>query len=356
MMFREERMSRSWCRPRDVFALLLMAGTICGLPARDIRADNVSDFYRGKTLTFIVTTSAGGDYDRRARLVARYMERHIPGQPKIIVQNMVGGGGIRGINYIYRIAPRDGTVIGSIEQLAPLAQAFGEKGVDYDLLKGAYIGNTTNSPIVLASWHTAAVKTFEDAMRTELILAASGAGSANTHVPRMMNELLGTKFKIVGGYPGGNEMYLAMESGEVQGRATQNWAGWKSQRPDWLRDRKLNLLAQAGNRKHPELPDVPLLRDFAKTPEDKQVLGIYFDTMDMARPFWIGPDIPADRVAALRKAFDATMADTDFLAEAKRMIIDIEPTPGEEVQRIIASVINAPEPIMKRARSFANAQ
>ncbi len=337
-------------------ATLLLVAIVPGIASIASRADTVSDFYRGRNLNFIVTTSAGGDYDRRARLVARHMERQIPGQPKIVVQNMPGGGGIRGINYIYRIAPRDGTVVGSIEQLAPLAQAFEEKGVEYDLLKGTYIGNTTNSPIVLASWHTSNVKTFEDAMRTELVLAASGAGSANTQVPRMLNALLGTKFKIVSGYPGGNEMYLAMESGEVAGRATQNWAGWKSQRPDWLRDRKLNLLAQAGNRKHPELLEVPLLRDYAKTPEDRQVLDIYFDTMEIARPFWIGPEVPVDRAAALRRAFDATMADPEFLAEAARMIIDIEPTPGEEVQRVIARVINAPDPIMRRARSFANAQ
>jgi tripartite-type tricarboxylate transporter receptor subunit TctC len=341
---------------RDSFRALAVSVFVAGIGAPDVEADALSDFYRGKNVSFIVTTSAGGDYDRRARLVAQFMEKYIPGQPKIVVQNMPGGGGIRGINYIYRIAPRDGTVVGSIEQLAPLAQAFGQKGVEYDLLKGAYIGNTTNSPIVLASWHTSPVKTLDDATRTELVVAASGAGSANTQVPRMLNALIGTKFKIVSGYPGGNEMYLAMERGEVAGRLTQNWAGWKSQRPDWLRDRKLNLLAQAGSSKHPELGDVALLRDFAKTLEDRQVLDIYFDTMEMARPFWIGPEVPADRVAALRKAFDATMADAEFLSEAKRMTIDIEPTPGEEVQRIIARVINAPDQIMNRARSFADEQ
>jgi tripartite-type tricarboxylate transporter receptor subunit TctC len=215
-------------------------------------AQTPAEFYRGRTVTLIVTSTPGGDYDNRARLVARHMERHIDGQPKIIVQNMPGGGGLRGINHIYRIAPRDGTVIGAIDQQAPLAQAFGEKGVEYDLLKSSYVGNTTSSPIVLVSWHKSSVKTFKDALEKELVIGATGAGSASVQVPLMINALIGSKFRVVSGYPGGNEIYMAMENGEVEGRATQNWSGWKSQKPDGLRDKKINLLAQAGARKHPE--------------------------------------------------------------------------------------------------------
>ena len=319
-------------------------------------AQTPAEFYRGRTITLIVTSTPGGDYDQRARLVARHMDRHIEGQPRIVVQNMPGGGGLRGTNNIYRIAPRDGTVIGAIDQQAPLAQAFGEKGVEYDLLKSSYIGNTTSSPIVLVSWHHSPVKTFQDALEKELVIGATGAGSASVQAPLMINALLGTKFRVVSGYPGGNEIYMAMENGEVAGRATQNWSGWKSQKPDWLRDKKINLLAQAGARKHPELPDVPLLADFARSEEDRQILALYFATADMARPLWVGPDVPLDRVAALRKAFDATMGDTDFIEEARRINIDVEATSGAEVQRIVQRILGAPARVLDRARKFSEAQ
>jgi len=261
----------SWAKVAAVASGCLVWGSIAWAQAP-------AEFYRGRTITLIVTSTPGGDYDNRARLVARHMERHIDGQPKIVVQNMPGGGGLRGINHIYRIAPRDGTVIGAIDQQAPLAQAFGERGVEYDLLKSSYLGNTTSSPIVLVSWHKSSVKTFRDALEKELVIGATGAGSASVQVPLMINALIGSKFRVVSGYPGGNEIYMAMENGEVEGRATQNWSGWKSQKPDWLRDKKINLLAQAGARKHPELPDVPLLADFARSGEDRQILEIYFAT------------------------------------------------------------------------------
>ena len=319
-------------------------------------AQSVADFYRGKSISLIVTSSPGGDYDNRARLVARHMDRHIPGNPKIVVQNMPGGGGLRGANHIYRIAPRDGSVIGAVDQQAPLAQAFGEKGVEFDLAKSSYVGNTTSSPIVLVSWHTSAVKTFRDALENELVIGATGAGSASVQVPLMINALIGTKFRVVSGYPGGYEIYLAMENGEVAGRATQNWSGWKSQKPDWLRDKKINLLAQAGATKHPELPDVPLLADFAKSGEDKLLLEIYFATADMARPLLVGPDVPGERVEALRRAFDATMADSEFLEEAKRINIDIEATGGADVQKIVMRILGAPPHVLARARKFAEPQ
>jgi tripartite-type tricarboxylate transporter receptor subunit TctC len=303
-----------------------------------------------------VATSSGGDYDTRARLLSRHFGRHIPENPNVVVQNMPGGGGLLATNYIYKIAPRDGTIIGSIDQLAPLAQAFHDKGVEYDLLKGFYIGNTTSSPIVLASWHTSKVKTFTDALTTPLVIGATGAGSANTQVPMMINSLLGTKFKVVTGYPGGNELYLAMERGEIEGRASQSWAGWKSQKPDWLANKKINLLAQAGSRPNPELSDVPLLRSFAKTAEDRAILDLYFNTMEISRPFWVGPVTPVQRVEALRRAFDATMKDEQFLGEARKMNIDIEPTAGEQLQDAVSRIVNAPETVLARAGAYASAK
>lgn len=317
---------------------------------------DADEFYRGRTVNVIVATSSGGDYDTRARLLSRHFGRHIPQNPTVVVQNMPGGGGLLATNYIYKIAPHDGTIVGSIDQLAPLAQAFGDKGVEYDLLRGSYIGNTTSSPIVLASWHTSKVKTFSDALTTPLVIGATGAGSANTQVPMMINSLIGTKFKVVTGYPGGNELYLAMERGEIEGRASQSWAGWKSQKPDWLANKKINLLAQAGSRPNPELTDIPLLRDFARTAEDRAILDLYFNTMEISRPFWVGPVTPVQRVEILRRAFDATMRDAQFLEEARKMNIDIEPTSGEQTQDAVSKIINAPEAVLTRAGAYAAAK
>jgi tripartite-type tricarboxylate transporter receptor subunit TctC len=316
-------------------------------------AEPVADFYRGKTMTLIVATSPGGDYDSRARLVARFMEKHIPGQPKIVVQNMPGAGGLRAANHLYNTAARDGTVLASLNQQMPLTQALGTSGVDFDLAKCAWIGNTMSSPIVLVSWHQSPVKTLQQAMEQELVIGGTGAGSASVQLPLMLNTLIGTRFKVIPGYPGGSEIYLAMEKGEVDGRATQSWAGWKSQKPDWIRDKKLNLLAQGGAKEHSELAGVPLLINFAKTTEDRQVLEIFFAGDEISRFVLAGPGIPADRVAALRKAFDDTMADPEFQAMATRAAIDIEPTSGVEVQRLVDRILHAPANVLEKAKRFA---
>ena len=311
-------------------------------------AQTPTEFYRGRTITLIVASTPGGDYDQRARLVARHMDRHIEGQPRIVVQNMPGGGGLRGTNHIYRIAPRDGTVIGAIDQQAPLAQAFGEKGVEYDLLKSSYIGNTTSSPIVLVSWHHSPVKTFQDALEKELVIGATGAGSASVQAPLMINALLGTKFRVVSGYPGGNEIYMAMENGEVAGRGSNSWASYKATRPDWIRDKKINVLVQIGLQKAKDLPDVPLLMDLAKNDEDRAALKLLSAPPDIGRPVFAPPGVPADRLKALRDAFDANMKDQAFLDAAKRDGLDIDPVSGEQLQKIVNEILSAPQAVRDR--------
>lgn len=319
-------------------------------------ADPVADFYRGRTITLIVSQSAGGDYDARARLLGRHLDRHIPGNPRLIVQNMPGAGGMRAASYVYNIAPRDGSVIGMPDQLAPLSQAFGEKGVEFDCTRMSYLANTSSSPIVMVSWHTSPVKRFEDLLTHELVIGGTGASSASVLVPLMVNSLIGTRFRPIPGYPGGNEIYLAMEKGEVAGRATQSWSGWKAQKPDWIAQRKINLLVQTGSRRHPELPDVPLLLDHARSTEDRRILEIYLAPVEIARPFLVGPDVPAERVAALRRAFDAAMTDPALLAEAERSRIEIEPMRGEDVQAIVERIVRAPSGVIARAKTFSQAK
>jgi len=316
------------------------------------RADAVADFYRGKTITLAVSTSAGGDYDQRARLLARHMPGHLPGTPTIIVQNMPGAGGMKAMNWLYNVAPKDGTQLASPNQQMPLSQAFGTKGVEFDLTRCAWIGNTMSSPIVLVSWHDAPVKRMEDAFTNEMVVGGTGAGSASVQFPLMLNALLGTKFKVISGYPGGTEIYLAMERGEVHGRATQNWAGWVAQKPDWIRDRTINLLAQGGTKRLPELKDVPLIVDYAKDAEARQVIELFLSPDDIARPIIGGPNLPGDRVQALRAAFDATMTDAGFLADAKRSSIDIIPTSGADAETRLKQILSAPKSVVEKAKMF----
>ena len=331
-----------------VSALLAL---LWGLPLSSALADPVADFYRGKTISIIVSTSAGGDYDQRARLLARHMDRHLPGQPKLIAQNMPGAGGLKAANYLYAIAAKDGTALGSLGQNMPMTQALGGQGVEFDLRQCAWIGNTMSSPMIPVSWHSSPVKTIHDALKTELIIGGTGAGASSVQVPQMLNNLLGTKFKIIAGYPGGNELYLGMERGEIAGRATQNWAGWKSQRPDWVRDKTINLLAQSGAKRHPELPDVPLLIDLASNEEDRLVLELFLAGDDIARPIIAAPRVPDERIAALRAAFDATMIDGAFLADAARAKMEIAPSSGVEIQAIATRVLNAPASVIAKAQA-----
>jgi tripartite-type tricarboxylate transporter receptor subunit TctC len=227
---------------RHVSAGLALAALLAQAPAA---AQPVAEFYRGKTITMVVGTSPGGDYDLRLRMVARHIARHIPGNPTIIVNNMPGGGGLVVANWLAGIAPKDGTVMAAITQNLPVHQATGAAGIKFDVRTFNWIGNTTDTPNVINSWHTTGIKTITDAMTRELILGATGTASGSFLYPHALNRLVGTKFKIVTGYPGGNDINLAMERGEVGGRGSNSWASWKSTRPQWLAEKKVFILAQS---------------------------------------------------------------------------------------------------------------
>lgn len=315
-------------------------------------ADQVADFYRGKQIQMIIATAPGGDYDNRARLISRHMGRHIPGNPTFVPTNMPGAVGVAAANYLANVAPRDGTVMHAIMQNMPAHQATGKQGVKFDVLKFHWIGNTTDSPNVINSWHTTGITSIDQVMTRELVVGAPGTATSSVYYPLALNQLAGTKFKIISGYPGGAVVNVAMERGEVGGRGSNSWASWKSTKPDWLRDKKIIMLVQIGQKRHPELKDVPLMTELAKNDADRKVMEFLSADTDISRAYVTTPGVPADRVNALRRAFDATMKDPEFVAEAAKSKMDISPSTGEEAQKVAEAMINAPADVRARAKAI----
>ena len=316
------------------------------------RADAVEDFYKSKTLDLIIPTSPGGDYDIRGRMLARHLSRFIPGNPGIVARNMPGGVGIQAANHMMKVAPHDGTVLHIIFQSMPSFQAMGGQGVEFDVRKFGWIGNTTESPNVLNSWHTTGIKTIQDAMERELIVGSPGTATTSYIYPSVMNALVGTKFKIVSGYPGGNDVNLAMEKGEVGGRGSNSWASWKSGHPDWIAEKKIYILVQVGLKRATDLPDVPLMYELAKNDADREVLRFISADMGISRALVTTPDVPPERLAALRKAFMDVMTDPQFLAEAAKAQMDISASDGDAAQKVASSMIDTSAPVLARAKAL----
>jgi tripartite-type tricarboxylate transporter receptor subunit TctC len=330
----------------------LLAVPIIAASAIPAAAQSVADFYRGRTIQMVIGVSAGGDYDLRARLLARYMSKHIPGNPKILPQNMLGGGGLVAANWLANVAPRDGTVMLAISSNLPVGQAVGLDGVKFDVRKFSYIGNTTDSPNVINSWHTTGVTRIEQVMEKEFVVGATGRSSGSYYYPAALNVYAGTKFKIVLGYPGGADVNIAMERGEVGGRGSNLWASWKSTRPQWLAENKIHMLVQIALKRHPELKDVPLMQELVKSDLHKQVMTFISADTAIARSIVTAPDVPADRIAVLRQAFDAAMKDPALLKEADQAKQDISPTSGVDAQQVSNSIVNASADVIAEAKKI----
>jgi tripartite-type tricarboxylate transporter receptor subunit TctC len=322
------------------------AAAACFAPALAL-ADPVADFYRDKTVTMYVPVSGGGDYDQRARLVARHIARHLPGQPTTVTKNMPGGSGLTLPNWVQNVASRDGTVLQIVLQNMPFHQATGGNGVRFDVREWAWVGNTTKSPNVIAVWHTTGIKSIEDTTKREVVLGAPGANTRSVFNALALNVIIGSKFKFIVAYPGGNDVNLAMERGEVDGRHN-SWASWVSTHPEWIKERKIVPLVQIGLDRHPDLKDVPLLTDLARSDEDRAVMRLLAADTAISRPISTTPGVPAERVEALRRAFDATVADRAFVAEAERAAADLSPSTGEEVQAVVEQIVATPKPILDR--------
>ena len=330
-----------------VLAVALTLG-FAQLPSH-ARADSVADFYRGKTINVYIGVNVGGGYDFEARLLARFMRAHIPGNPVLVPQNMIGAGGIKMANFLYSIAPQDGTAIGMFPNTLIAVQAVGTDGAQYDANRFSWIGSMTTSPLTFTTWQTTGVKTIEDARRRELTVAASNKGAITYTFPRMLNEFLGTKLKIVSGYQGNSTMVVAMERGEVDG-VTNSWDSWKSLNPSWLTEKKINLLVQT-EPKARDL-DIPSVQELARNDEDRQVIALIISGDALGKPLALAPNVPSERVKALRDAFDATVKDPEFIKAAAAARIEVNPIRGESLQSTVNKVLATPKHLIERARSI----
>lgn len=335
-------------RNASAFGLAAAASLLIG--ASLAQAQSVADFYKGRQMTFVVSTSSGGGYDAYGRLTSRHMARHIPGNPTIVVRNMPGAAHVLAANWLHNQAPKDGSVLATVGQTIPDFQLFDGTGVEYDARNFSWIGNVIAGNNTIALWHTSGVTSIEQLREKELVIGASGRNSTSAFYPTVMNNVLGTKFRIISGYPGGNEIMLAMEREEVLGRGSNAWSSWKATRPDWLRDKKITILVQIGPKKEPDLPDVPLFTDFARNDEERIILSAFSASIAVGRPILTTPGVPAERVAALREAFRQTMTDPVFLAEAEKSKFDVNPIYGEELQKIIVEFLSTPPTTVQKVK------
>ena len=329
-----------------LFAVLTAGTTV--IPSQ-ARADTVADFYRGKTINVYIGVNVGGGYDFEARLLARFMRAHIPGNPVLVPQNMIGAGGIKMANFLYSIAPQDGTAIGMFPNTLIAVQAVGTDGAQYDANRFSWLGSMTTSPLTFTTWHTTGVKTIEDARRRELTVAASNKGAITYTFPRMLNEFLGTRLKIVSGYQGNSTMVVAMERGEVDG-VTNSWDSWKSLNPSWLTEKKINLLVQT-EPKARDL-DIPSVQELARNDEDRQVIALIISGDALGKPLALAPNVPPERVQALRDAFDVTVKDPDFIKAAAAARIEVNPIRGVVLRSTVNKVLGTPKYLVERARSI----
>ena len=305
------------------------------------------DFYRGKTLEMYVGYTPGGGYDTYARLMARHIGDFLPGKPQIVVRNMPGGGGRVLMGFMSNVAPKDGTVLAVADQSLPLQQAMRDPTIHFDARQLLFIGNPAADNNTVATWHTTGVKTIEDARAKEIIVGSTGPNTSS-QIPYAMNATLGTRFKVVSGYPGGNELNLSMENGETGARGSSPWSTWKATKPDWLRDGKLYIIAQVGLERAADLPDAPLIHELASNAEDRAALKLLSAPAAVGRPLFTTPGVPADRLKALRDAFSAMVKSPDFLEDAQKQKLDILPVEGEKLQQIVADIVDAPKAIADR--------
>jgi tripartite-type tricarboxylate transporter receptor subunit TctC len=327
----------------------VLAATILALPPSAGLAQTPAEFYKGKSLELYVAYSAGGGYDLYARMVARHLGRHIPGNPQIVAKNMEGAGGLRLANWLYSAAPRDGTVIGATSRNIAFEPLIGNKGAQYDSRQFTWLGSANDEVSTCVSWHTSGVASVKDVLDRELIIGSINAADDTYQYPRLLNNTLGTKFKIVTGYPGNNDISVALERGEVAGRCGWSWSSVKSTRASWVDEKKINILVQVSLSKHPDLPNVPLIMDLAKDDEQRQMFRLIFARQVMGRPFQSTPGVPADRLQALQTAFMATMQDPAFLAEADKLKFEITPVSGAAIETLVADILKMPPALAQRA-------
>jgi tripartite-type tricarboxylate transporter receptor subunit TctC len=333
---------------KQVVAAMAAAGaSLAFVPAK---ADPVADFYKGKQISWVLSAGEGGGYSSYARAFAPFLSAHIPGNPKVVIQNMPGAGGIRAMNYLFSVAPKDGTVIALVHSSVPFAPLYGLQGASFDPRKMNWIGSMNATTAICVAWHTSGIKDWRDMMSKEYLVGGTGAGSQMETMPAMLNHLFGTKMKVISGYKGGNDVYLAMERGEVAGRCGGLYSSISSTRPDWFPQKKVAVPIQVAVERNPHFPDVPAVAEFAKDEQTKNVLKLILSPLQMDRPILLPPGAPAERVEALRRAFHDAINDPAFIAEAAKQRIEIEEVAGDKVARIVEDAFAMPPEVIKAAK------
>lgn len=347
---------------RTALALCLIASATLGVRAADdgsAGTDAVAQFYKGKTVTIVIGSSPGGGYDLYGRLVARFLGQYLPGHPNVVPTNMSGAASVEDAQYIFNSAPQDGSFIGLLYPGGVMEPLLGTKGqVRYDSTKFNYVGSANADAYLCAIRADAPVKTLDDAMKTQIILGSSAGGGSTHDFPMLLNNVLGTKFKIVAGYPGSNEISLAIEKGEVQGACGLGWSSISAGRPQWLTQHLVTLLAEENLEPNPELQalGVPLAISYAKTPEQRQIMKLIYAQPSFGRPFVMGPRVPADRVAAVRAAFKAALTSPEVVAEAKKEKLDLLPMWGDDLQKLVLDLFTTPSDVVAKTKAAISDQ
>ena len=312
-------------------------------------AQSVEEFYRGKTVNLIIGYSVGGGYDLYGRLVSRHIGKHIPGRPAVVPQNMTGAGSLRAAQYIYSVAPKDGTTFGTFGRTIATTPLLTPATAQFDGTKFTWLGSVTNEVSTCVTWHTSPVKTWSDILVKEVAMGGEGPGADPDVYTLLYKNVFGAKMKLITGYHGTNDTTLAMERGEVDGLCGLSWSTLKSRHQQWMNERKINILIQAALKKQPELANVPLAIELTKDREQLQILKLFLISQEMARPFAAPPSIPDDRKAALVAAFEATMKDPEFLAEAQKLNMDVNPLGGKTIDGLLAELYATPRAVIEKA-------
>ena len=336
------RLSRMQIAAAAAIGLVLAA-------AVSARAQSVEEFYKGKTINVVIGYGVGGGYDLYGRLLARHLGKHIPGRPSLVAQNMIGAGSLRAAQYIYSVAPKDGTAIGTFGRTIATTPLLTPAGAQFDGTKFTWLGSITNEVTTCATWHTSPVKTWKDLLEKEVTMGGEAPGADPDVYALLYRNVFGAKIKLVTGYHGTNDTMLAVERGEVDGLCGLSWSTLKSRHLQSMTEKKLNILIQAALMKQPELADVPLVTEVTKTREQLQIVKLFLTSQEMARPFAAPPDIPADRKAALIAAFDRTMKDPEFLAEARKLNMDVNPLSAQTMDELIAELYATPKSVLEKA-------
>ena len=338
---------------RAASALLAASLPFTSLATMPAMAQSGGDFYRGKQIEMYLGSSVGGGYDQYGRLLGRHMSRHIPGAPAFVFKNLTAGGGRQAINHLYNVAAADGTAIGTTLRTIPFDPLYGEEQTKIDALKMNWIGSLNSEVSVCVAWHATPFRTLDDARRNEMLMGTSGPTSNESINAKLLNVVADTKFRIIHGYPGSTEVHMAIERGEVHGRCGFGWDSIVSRYKHWLDEKKINVLVQLALKKHPDIPEVPNVLDIVKSETDRQLSEFLVAPNQMGRPFFAPAGVPAERVEILRKAFDATARDPEFLADATKQKMEISAISGGEVADLVRTIYATPKAVVEVGKKIA---